>query len=72
MFPKVRDAMTRSELTALGNALQQARSVAYERPHPRSPDTPPANLAAAVNTPIDSARAAGEAVERKVSRLPVR
>ncbi len=67
MFPKVRDAMTRIELSELGEALRKARAVAPKRPHPRSPDTPPANLVAAVvNTPIDAARSAGEAAVRKV------
>ncbi len=70
MFPKVRDAMTRTELAELGSALQQARAAASKRPHPRSPDTPPANLVASVlTTPIDAARSAGEAAVRKVRGL---
>jgi hemerythrin superfamily protein len=42
-FPKVRDALTRSALADLGQALADAKKSAPTRPHPRSPDTPPGN-----------------------------
>lgn len=67
LFPKVRDAMTRTELEQLGTALLEAKRSAPTKPHPHSPDTPPANvLVSAVTTPIDTARSVGEAAIRKV------
>jgi hemerythrin superfamily protein len=42
-FPKVRDAMTRAELTNLGQALIDAKRIAPTHPHPRSADAPPEN-----------------------------
>jgi hemerythrin superfamily protein len=59
LFPKVRAAMGRKALQELGERLEKNKDVAPTRPHPRSPDTPPANLvtgpAAGV---VDKARAA--------------
>jgi hypothetical protein len=59
MFPKVRDALGRKALRELGDTMEQAKKSAPRRPHPKAPDTPPANLllnsGAAV---LDSARAA--------------
>ncbi len=70
MFPKVRKAMTRTELEDLGAALVEARPGAPKRAHPRSPDTPPGNfIAAAVTMPLDAARSAGEAAVRTVRSL---
>jgi hemerythrin superfamily protein len=45
-FPAVRDELGRKALTELGDALAAAKETAPTRPHPRSPDTPPGNLAA--------------------------
>jgi tRNA(Ile)-lysidine synthase TilS/MesJ len=47
MFPKVRDAMGRKALAELGELLEKARNVAPLQPHPKAPDTPPANLVVA-------------------------
>ena len=70
LFLKVRKAMTRTELEDLGAALVEARRGAPTRPHPGSPDTPPANfIAAAVTMPLDAARSAGEAAVRRVRSL---
>jgi hemerythrin superfamily protein len=44
LFPKVRSELTRSDLNDLGEALARAKKSAPTHPHPRSPDTPPANL----------------------------
>jgi hemerythrin superfamily protein len=44
LFPQVRAAMGRKELQELGARLEEAKKVAPRRPHPKSPDTPPANL----------------------------
>ena len=44
-FPIVRDELGRKALRDLGEAMQAAKGVAPTHPHPRSPDTPPSNLA---------------------------
>jgi hemerythrin superfamily protein len=46
MFPKVRDQMSRATLDELGDRLAAAKKTVPSRPHPRTPDTPPANLIA--------------------------
>ncbi|MCB1014354.1 MAG: hemerythrin domain-containing protein [Acidimicrobiales bacterium] len=48
LFPKVRAQLGRKDLGALGDAMERARGVAPTHPHPRAPDTPPANLAVGV------------------------
>jgi hemerythrin-like domain-containing protein len=45
-FPKVRAELDRKMLAELGRALEAAKELAPTHPHPRSPDTPPGNLAA--------------------------
>jgi hemerythrin superfamily protein len=60
MFPKVRSAMGRKDLTELGELLEKAKSSAPTRPHPKAPDTPPCNLVA--NPPA-------AALDRPVSKL---
>ena len=47
LFPLVRKAMGRKELAELGAAMEKAKGTAPTRPHPRAPDTPPGNVAAA-------------------------
>ena len=42
-FPKVREELGRNDLNDLGEAMESARKVAPTRPHPRSPQAPPAN-----------------------------
>lgn len=42
-FPKVRDALTKTELADLGETLAEAKKSAPTRPHPRMPDDAPAN-----------------------------
>jgi hemerythrin superfamily protein len=44
-FPKVRDALDRNSLAELGQAMETAKKTAPTHPHPRSPDTPPGNVA---------------------------
>lgn len=46
LFPKVRSSLGRRRLRELGEDLEAARRTAPTRPHPRSPDEPPANLIA--------------------------
>lgn len=56
MFTKARRVFSSAELVALGDELVAARSSAPKRPHPESPDTPPANLLSNVVTaPLDAA-----------------
>jgi hypothetical protein len=44
-FPMVRAGLGRHALRDLGDAMVAAKKVAPTHPHPRSPDTPPGNLA---------------------------
>ncbi|MBA2282434.1 MAG: hemerythrin domain-containing protein [Acidimicrobiia bacterium] len=44
-FPQVRKLSDRPTLEEMGEVLASAKKVAPTRPHPRSPDEPPANLA---------------------------
>jgi hemerythrin-like domain-containing protein len=46
LFPKVRKAFSREELEDLGILMEEARTVAPSRPHPRAPDEPPGNVIA--------------------------
>ena len=43
LFPKVRDGLSRKMLVDLGDALAEAKKTAPTHPHPRAPDSPPAN-----------------------------
>ncbi|HEY7135350.1 MAG TPA: hemerythrin domain-containing protein [Acidimicrobiia bacterium] len=66
MFPQVRKTLERWFLDDLGDRLAIAKKTAPTRPHPRSPDTPPANLVTGAAAAVfDTARDAGKrAVER--------
>jgi hemerythrin-like domain-containing protein len=44
LFPRVRDELGRDALNDLGDAMAEARKTAPTHPHPRSPDSPPANV----------------------------
>jgi len=67
LFPKLRKAFTKTELTELGAALADARSTASTKPHPHAPDEPPTNLVAVAATlPLDMARSAGETAVQRV------
>ena len=44
LFPQVRAAMGRKALQDLGERLELAKKTAPNRPHPKAPDEPPANL----------------------------
>jgi hemerythrin superfamily protein len=57
LFPSVRAAMTRSQLREIAERLEKARRTAPTRPHPRSPDQPPAAVVSdVVAGVIDKAR----------------
>ena len=48
LLPQVRDGLEEETRRQLGGAMQRAWSVAAERPHPLSPDTPPGNIMAGI------------------------
>jgi hemerythrin superfamily protein len=57
LFPVVRNAFDTQELEDLGALIDEAERVGPTRPHPRAPDTPPANLiAGAVTAVLDRGR----------------
>lgn len=45
-FPKVREELGRKALADLGDVMEAAKLTAPTHPHPRAPQTPPANLVA--------------------------
>ena len=45
LFPQVRQALGRKRLGEIGDAMEELKKTAPTRPHPRAPDTPPANVA---------------------------
>jgi hemerythrin superfamily protein len=68
LFPKVRDALGRKVLGEIGDAMETLKKVAPTKPHPRSPDEPPANvLAAPAAALMDKARDAGKEAVSKVT-----
>ena len=67
LFPALRRAMRRKELEELAQALEAAKKVAPTHPHPRAPDTPPANVVAGTAaTAIDRAHDNGRRTVRRV------
>lgn len=48
IFPEIRRALGRSRLNELGVLLEKAKPLAPTHPHPRAPDTPPANAVVGV------------------------
>jgi iron-sulfur cluster repair protein YtfE (RIC family) len=57
LFPKVAAGLGQERLAELGDQLEAAKRVAPTRPHPRAPDTPPANvIAALMSTVVDRGR----------------
>ena len=51
-FPKVRTAVGRNELGELGETLADAKKTAPTKPHPRMPDSGPANVVAGTITGV--------------------
>ncbi|HEY3450637.1 MAG TPA: hemerythrin domain-containing protein [Myxococcales bacterium] len=64
VFPKLRKALGPVRLRQLGDRLTRAKKLAPTLPHPRSPDSPPANL---VTLPIAAAVDRGRDFIKKVS-----
>jgi len=56
LFPEIRKIADRAALVELGELLETAKRTAPTHPHPRSPDTPPANLANLVAGLLDRLR----------------
>lgn len=57
LFPAVRAALGRKQLTEIGEMLVKAKPGAPQHPHPRAPDTPPLNrLAGTIAGVVDRAR----------------
>ncbi len=70
LFPTVREAMTRKQLTELGDAMAQAKEIAPTAPHPRAPDTPPAGATGPTASAVKKAAAAHKkavAVKKKAT-----
>jgi hemerythrin superfamily protein len=65
LFPKVRKAMSKQELTDMADMMRTAQRAAPTRPHPHAPSTPPGNVivgaaAAVVDTVRDAVRSTGK------------
>jgi hemerythrin superfamily protein len=66
LFPEVRRGLGRTRLAEIGEQLEKVRRTAPTRPHPRQPDTPPANvMAGLVAGVVDHAR---DAVKEMAAR----
>jgi hemerythrin superfamily protein len=65
MFPKVHKALSRKQLTDLGDLMERAKLAAPKRPHPRSPDEPPGNVIAG---PVMAILDAGKGAIQKVAK----
>lgn len=48
LFPALRSGVSVRRLSEIGEALQAAKDIAPSHPHPRMPETPPANVLAGV------------------------
>jgi hemerythrin superfamily protein len=67
LFPKVRKAVSRTELRELGEEMARLKEVAPTRPHPKASDEPPGNiLAGSVAAMKDSAKDAVKAVKDEI------
>jgi hemerythrin superfamily protein len=65
LFPKVRKAMSKQELTDMAAVMRTAKGAAPTRPHPLAPSTPPGNVivgaaAALVDKARDAVRVPGK------------
>jgi len=68
LFPKVRKAFSAEQLEQIGEALADAKKIAPTRPHPKAPDTPPGNIAAAGAALLDKARDAARDTKRQAQK----
>ncbi len=68
LFKLVRQEFSKSELTALGDALEAARPTAPTKPHPMAPDAPPGNIVSNVlAAPLDVTSKAARVVREAIS-----
>ena len=68
LFVDARKAFSRQELNDMGVLIERAKKIAPTRPHPRAPDSPPANILASMPAGVlDRARDAGKALLSKVT-----
>jgi hemerythrin superfamily protein len=70
LFPKVREGLDERRRRELGGAMVEVWKIAPTRPHPRTPDTPPANViagvqGAATDVAVETARGAASAAKGK-------
>jgi hemerythrin superfamily protein len=74
MFPKVREAIGRKELQAIGETMEKAKAISPKRPHPKAPDTPEkGNLVAGPTAAAtDAVRAGAKSAARKGLRKAIR
>ncbi|GAC1442237.1 MAG: hemerythrin domain-containing protein [Mycobacteriales bacterium] len=69
MFPKVRAALGRRELTELGDLMEKSKAISPKRPHPKAPDTPPGNVVAGPTAAaVDGAKASAKKGLRRIVR----
>jgi hemerythrin superfamily protein len=64
MFPKVRKALSRTQLNELGDLMDRAKLAAPTRPHSRAPDEPPGNV---IGGPVLAILDAGKEAVKKVA-----
>ena len=69
MFPKVREAMGRKDLQALGETMEKAKGISPKRPHPKAPDTPEKDnlIAGPAAAGLDAAKATARKGVRKAT-----
>ena len=66
LFPRASKLLDRGALDELGEAMAKAKKTAPTRPHPRSPDEPPLNIAAGTGAAlVDKAIDAGKKLVRR-------
>jgi len=69
LFPKVRQALGRKQLSELGQVMADLKAAAPTHPHPKAPDTPPGNLVAGAGAGlVDAARDAVKTTGRKAAK----
>lgn len=73
LFKKVRKLFSTKQLNDLGVALEAAKRVAPTKPHPRAPDSPPANVVVGLGAGmIDRARTAMRRLAKTGARRPAK
>jgi hemerythrin superfamily protein len=66
LFPQLNKLLGRGRLDELGDAMTKAKKTVPTRPHPRSPDEPPLNIAAGTGAAlVDKAIDAGRKLVRR-------